>query len=184
MKFNQQELQEIINRNPVGDDWPYLGGTDEDIEQHLIAVSKRCGELPGIKLEAEFDHYGSGYASYVHLFCQRPQKDLPYERDGRKWTDGLALYLNRLTPLAVYGPETRTVFERGSSHGFLDSESVGQLPDDSWSSDWQAILKILSDEGFSVPPTEQLKRPLEFESQIATVFDGKSQFDALFYWED
>lgn len=181
MKFSAQELQEIINGNPVGDDWPFLGGTNEDIRQHLQGVVEKLNQSVVLEVEAEFDSFGEGSASYAHLFCKRPHQESSYVREGRTWTDGIAVYLSRLTPVAIYGTETRTTFERGSSHGFLEVEGIGQIPDASWTTEESVIQSILTEEGFTFLSSDELKQPLPFKAGINTEFDGKRLFDALFF---
>ena len=184
MKFSPQELQEIINGNPVGDDWPYLGGTVEDVDTHLKMIARELNKSAALEVDGEFDSYGSGFASYAHLFCRKPGHESTYERDGRTWIDGIAVYLNRLSPIAVLGPETRTVFERGSSHGFLDAEHVGELPDGSWVEEKKIIQMILEEEGVTLLSRAEVDQALPFKAKINTNFDDKLIFDALFYWED
>lgn len=184
MKLSNQELQEIINGNQVGDDWPFIGGTPDDVEVHLRMIMQSLNASYGIEVEGEFDHYGSGYASYVHLFCKRPKEASTYQRDGRTWTDGIAVYLSRLTPIAVLGAETRTVFERGSSHGFLDANSIDQLPDETWVEEKTIIESILVEEGYQLASREEMEARLPFKAKIKSAFDDKSVFDAVFYWED
>jgi len=184
MKLSSQELQEIINGNQVGSEWPFMGGTPDDVEVHLRMIMQSLNESYGIEVDGEFDHYGSGYASYVHLFCKRPKDASTYQRDGRKWIDGIAVYLSRLAPIAVLGAETRTVFERGSSHGFLDASSIDQLPDETWSEERTIIESILVEEGYQLASREEMNAPLPFKATIKSAFDDKSVFDAVFYWED
>ena len=184
MRFSEQELQEIINGNPIGNDWPYLSGSLKDVDSHLKTILQELNQSVALEVEGEFDSYGSGFASYAHLFCQKPKKGSTYRRDERTWTDGIAVYLNRLAPVAVLGPETRTVFERGSSHGFLDVDLVGETPDDTWEEEKEIITTILESEGLSLLQREDLQKPLPFKKEISTRFDEKTIFDALFYWED
>ena len=184
MKFSEQELQEIINGNPVGDDWPYLGGTVEDVDIHLKMVTDELNKSAALEVEGEFNSYGSGFASYAHLFCKKPGKESTYQRDGRTWIDGIAIYLNRLSPIAVLGRETRTVFERGSSHGFLEADMIGELPDESWIEEKKIIEMILDEQGLTLLGKDDVNKPLPFKAKINTNFDDKTVFDALFYWED
>lgn len=184
MKFSKQEIQEIINGNPVGVEWPWMGGSAEDIEQHLRGVVAELDAIDGISLDADFDSYGSGYASYVHVFCFLDGQEATYERDGRTWTDGLAIYLNRLAPVAAWGPETRSQFERGWSHGFLESSMVDQFPEGQLESHADQITAILQQAGLELLTTAEATEPLPFSVDIRTNFDNRTLFDALFYWED
>jgi hypothetical protein len=65
------------------------------------------GQLPGMGLMREADHYGSGYASYISVFLY-PEKGY-YAGAGAAQRDypefvhktGFLLYLSRLAPIAV-----------------------------------------------------------------------------------
>lgn len=74
--FSNETLKRIIETKPIGRFYPFnLKEYDDDAADEYI--SKVVGSLAAIKnlaYQAEFDSYGSGYASYVEVFC--------YKKDG------------------------------------------------------------------------------------------------------
>ena len=186
MKLSKQDLIEISKQNPVGEDWPYFGGSPKDIESHLRATTKKINKIPKIHVEAELNHYGSGYASYAHLFCSKADGSLSYQKDGRDWVDGLTVYLSRLFPIAVIGSETRTSFDRGSSYSFLDVNGIGVVDELNWKFEFDAVKNILQEDGFELGDQKVLS------DAVSSIADGglpnldltKTLFDFLFYWDD
>lgn len=184
MQFSEQELQQITQGNRLNSDWPFPGATDEDIDLYFRQIIETLNQSGRLEVQGEFESYGSGFASYVHLFCQRPHGKSE-TRDGELVVvSGLAIYLNRLVPVAVYGPEKQTRFKRGSSRGFLEVEDIGKLPDPSWVEEEQVIVRTLQSAGMELLDRQTLSEPLKYDIQIDTNFDDNNLFDALFYWWD
>lgn len=184
MILTVEQLQSIINVNPVGDTFPYLGGSEEDIENHLKAVVATLRRSHLLDVEADFNHYSSGYASYVDVFCAKSNRQSTVCRGDTDWIDGIAVYLARLAPIAAYGTQQRTRHARGGSQGFLRSRGVGQIPNGDWSNELHEIITSLKSFGFLLPNLEELCEPLPFKAKIPTIFDNECVFDAIFYWED
>ncbi|MBW4500098.1 MAG: hypothetical protein KME57_11195 [Scytonema hyalinum WJT4-NPBG1] len=90
MILTVKQLQSIIDMNPVGDTFPYFGGSEQDIENHLKAVVATLRHSPLLDVEAEFNHYGSGYASYVHVFCAKSNRQSTVRRGDTDWIDGIS----------------------------------------------------------------------------------------------
>jgi hypothetical protein len=178
------ELKTIIAGDPIGDIQPYRRGIPAEIEAFLKQVVARLEHSPLIEIHPDWEHYGSGYASYAHVFCFKKGGRSTVHRDGVAHIDGITLYLCRLAPIAVYGPEHRTRNARGGSGGFLDVNNVGTLPAGDWSAELREIHAVLTEHGFGVPTREQLAEVLPFKADIPTIFDNSHVFDAIFYWED
>ena len=184
MLLTDDQLRDLVAGRPVGTDWPYVGGSEADIEKHLrraVAMLRSTGVL---EVEADFEHYGSGYASYVHVFCEKTRGRSRTHRDGTDWIDGIAVYLSRLTPFAIYGQEQRTKHATGGSQGYVSAADVYSLPAGDWQKESAAIRRVLRDLGFVLPERDRLVDRLPFRLRIPTVLDDKHVYDAMFYWED
>ncbi len=137
--FNQEELIKVINGEPIGSYFPYLGGTKKQIVDYLRSVVSDIDSSKVIKVEADFTSYGSGYASYVDVFC--------YKRDGSSMKvtkhgqdiSGVSLYLCKLAPVAVWGENEKNKHSKGGGYGFLSAETVESLPE----GDWNEFIFIL-----------------------------------------
>jgi hypothetical protein len=182
--LSADELRTIIAGDPIGDIQPYRRGIPQEIEEFLKKVVARLEQSPLLEIHPDWDHYGSGYASYAHVFCFKGGGRSTVHRHGVDHIDGITVYLCRLAPIAAYGAEHRTRSARGGSGGFLDVNNVGTLPAGDWSAELCEIETILTESGFRLPTREQLAEILPFKADIPTVFDDRHVFDAIFYWED
>lgn len=185
--LSEQHLRDVIAQRPVGPAPPYAGGVGAEIEDHLRRVVAALASDGLLDVEADFDHYWSGYASYVDVFCSKSGGRSTTREGTLERTDGLSLYLCRLAPVAAVGPGQTTRQGRSTAgSGFLRPESVGATPDGDWAAESRAVSEALSRYGFSVPARAELSAPLPFDAQIATVLSDPPYqvYDALFYWED
>lgn len=140
MDWSDQALKQIYEaehqqnwipkrQHTVGNRWPYNGGLDEDVEAHLHDVVADLETSPLISVEADFDSYGGGYASFVDVFCFKKDGS-SRERflgSGEKII-GIQIYLSRLAPIAAYGAEECTRHPRGGSSSLLAYDSVATMP--------------------------------------------------------
>src|SRR5699024_12142705 len=85
----------------------------EVIETNIKQLYNRIKRIPNITCKAEFDHYGSGYASFVKFFCYR-KEDVLVEKDKEEHgvveyeKTGVLLNVSRLAPVFIYGEEERS----------------------------------------------------------------------------
>lgn len=181
-----ERLRRIISGTAVGDIWPYADGTEAEIEGYLKRVVADLDRTPSLDAKADFDHYGSGYASYVHVFCSKSKGRSTTRRGTTDWIDGFSVYLCRLAPVAAYGPSQRTRHAQGGSADFLSPHTVGETPRGEWVEEERELAAVLARHGFTLPDRVELCAPLPFRAEIPTVLtDPPYQvFDALFYWED
>jgi hypothetical protein len=186
MDLSKSILRQIIAGHPVGEAWPYHGGSDGDVETYLEACVEDINTSERIIAGAHFNHYGSGYASFVDVFCYRTDNSSTIEYGTVTEYRGITLYLCRLAPIAVYGKNTRTIGPRVSSASFLSAENVGTVPDHSWDGIIQDIQAKLINRGLSILDQLTARQPLSFDASISTNLSDPPYrvFDALFYWED
>ena len=176
MILSNDNLQAMISGSIVGTLWPYDCRSTEDIESYLRGLVAELSRSTLLEVESDFIHYGSGFASYVHVFCfKRDGKSTVRERDTDQ-TDGIAVYLSRLAPVAAYGPEQRTKSYRrgwfglrkvvGKSFGNLEAESqidkdVAALADD------QARFRLSESMAFLEGMTQQMASTVIYGSTAA-----------------
>jgi len=179
-------LRQIIAGHPVGEIWPYHGGSDEDIEAFLETCVEDINTSELVIAGAHFGHYGSGYASFVDVFCSKTDNSSTIEYDTMTEYRGITLYLCRLAPIAIYGQNARTIGPRVSSTSFLSAENVDTVPDRSWDGIIQDIQAKLINRGLSFLNQQTASQRLPFEASISTNLSDPPYrvFDALFYWED
>lgn len=184
--LSKHNLQSMIRCESVGQRWPYVGGSERDIEKHLKKTVAKLKRIKGVGIEAEFGHYGSGYASYVDIFCYPKDRSSQWEDDGVLRVRGVSVYLSRLAPLAVLGQTERSRLKGGSSFDFLYPEDVESFSDDDCSSFVDKVRGIVVEFGFTFMDRETAMTQLPFDADIPTILSEPPYrvFDAVFFWED
>lgn len=203
MQFTNEQLQKMIAKEPVGDSYPYYTKDENQIEKYIKDLFYKFNRSKSIQCEAMFDHYGSGYASYVDFFF--------YKRDGssvlsKKYIekdsltsfeiDGLVLYISRLAPVAIFGKDIRSKAILETSKGKKEyfsgfsmlsqsQEVIKEVPG-KWKDNFREIKLKLDEAGYMILDKTYLEQPLPFKAKIET-FTHSNQyklFDAIFYWMD
>lgn len=130
--------------------------------------------------------YGSGYASYVYLFCYKKDGSSTTQKDSVYYTKGISIYICRLAPVAVFGEDERTKHSRGGSYGFLRPDLIGSTPKGVWQAIVETLQRNLGSYNISMLGKDYVSRELPFKANIPTILnEGTFKiFDAFFYWED
>lgn len=66
--FSDDQLQDAIEGKAVGDYYPYNTNNEREIEAHIRRMLYRLKRIPNLIVDAEWEHFGSGYASFVEFF--------------------------------------------------------------------------------------------------------------------
>ncbi len=184
-EHRQNRIQE--QRHTVGMAWPYNGGSDEDIEKYLHQIVACLEASSVISIEADFNSYGSGYASFVDMFCFKKDGSTRqrFLGSGEKVT-GIQVYLSRLAPVAVYGAEERTRHANGGSSSLLGYDAIGTVPDGDWKCVLEEVHAVLENFGLEIADAMTVSKLLPFDASIETNL-GEPPFrifDLFFYWYD
>jgi hypothetical protein len=170
--------------------------TNELLEK-LIAGESAGGSKSAVKnvwhdleqskqIAVESEGYGSGYASYLDIFCYKSDRSSSRVAGLSTTIDGIALYLCKLAPVAVMGAMTKTKSKNGGSSSFLRPDDLNKLPSGDWNSVVAEIELKLEKQNFVLLEPQVLQQTIPFEAQIPTILgDPPYQiFDAFFHWED
>lgn len=201
LEFTNEQLQMMISEEPVGNLYPYNTKDKQQIEAYIQDLFYTINHLKSIKCEAIFDHYGSGYASYVDFFCYRKdgssivnKKYIEKDSLTSIQIEGLVLYISRLAPVAIIWRDKRhkAILDNGEDeffsgmgminhpHGIIDE------PPSPMVNDFIEIKEKLARAGYHILDKEYLSQPLPFKTKIQT-FTRPNQyklFDAFFFWKD
>lgn len=193
----------MISSEQVGDIFPYNTKDHNQIEKHMKELFHRINRSKAIQCEAMFDHYGSGYASYVEFFCYKKDgssvlSEKYIEKDSLTSIeiDGLVTYISRLAPVAIIWKDIRhkAIVDKGqikdeffsgftllgNPHNVI-TESPNNMTDE-----FREIKQKLNEAGYTILDKTYLDQPLPFKTKIQT-FTKPNQykiFDAIFYWMD
>ena len=200
MEFTNEQLQKMISKEPIGDMYPYNTKDREQIESYIQELVDTLNRSETLKCEAMFDHYGSGYASYVDLFCYKRNEKRKIKEDNEEVTiylEGLVIYISRLAPVAIIGQDNLRSKTRFNTEEFKDGlfssfcmmcepeEMIDESPK-FMTDGYLEIKQKLADAGYSILHKEYLSQPLPFKTEIQTSTDPSQYkvFDAIFYWMD
>jgi hypothetical protein len=178
VEITNELLEKLIADEAVGGSKNAIKGQIKDVI-HDLEQSKK------IAIENE-DSYGSGYASYVDVFCFKKDGSSSRVEGLITTTHGIALYLCKLASVAVMGAMTKTRSKNGGSSSFLRPDDLNKLPPGDWDAVIFEIKHKLEKQNFVLLEPKILKQTMPFEATIPTILgDPPYQiFDAFFHWED
>jgi hypothetical protein len=165
--------------------FPPVRRPTSELESFYTSLVKQITHLAGCADKTEWNHYGSGYASFVDAWFYLP--------DGRARGDlageghyGIYVLLSRLSCFYVVGQGQKTWQRNGGSSYLPDLKSVDSVE--------HAVLLPLErqiDAFLSASDLKRLHRPdlelrIQGEHKAPTILSDApfTQFDALFFWED
>jgi hypothetical protein len=185
VEITNEILEQIIAGKPVGNHEAYKNGSHNKIKGHIKATIHDLGQSRIIALEIQ-DSYGSGYASYVDVFCYKKDRSSSQVKSGTTYISGIAIYLCKLAPVVVMGSMGISRGPNGGTFGFLRAEDVGTFPPGDWLKVETEIRQKLERHGFEILKPRELKKPLPFTAHIETNFGDPpfTIFDAFFHWMD
>lgn len=127
--FSNLQLRDLIAGKIVGNKFPYDTDNEQEIEAHIRRLFYRINRIPNLICEAEWNHFGSGYSSFVEFFCYlKEDVTVVEEKYGRREekAEGIIIDICRLAPVAIMGEDDRyktirieTNEEVGGAYGFL-----------------------------------------------------------------
>ncbi|SHI95572.1 hypothetical protein SAMN02745163_01103 [Clostridium cavendishii DSM 21758] len=169
MIYSEKFLKSIIEGKPIGEIYPYKDGTKKQRELYIKSIVADLKKSNLIKVEADFNSYGSGYSSYVDIFCYKTDGSSILKRDNIICINGVTIYISKLAPLAIYGSSKKIRRSKGGSYDFLDINSINKIP----SGDWDGVICLLKDKlnkyGIELLEKKELARSIDFEVQIPTI---------------
>ncbi len=195
MPFPEEYLRRIVNDEVVGNFPPFTLGSIAKIESYIRKILAHLSSISTLLIEADFDSYGSGFASYVEVKIAKKDGSDSHTRakTGRAVheTAGLMLYISRLTPYWFYGGGNWTKnYEGGRLTGgsamFLEPGSSTHINRAVWQHHGQLIEAVLQEFRYGLLTTDELLQPAPTDIRIRTVLADKPYkvFDCFFYWED
>lgn len=195
MPFGEDYLRRLVRGEVTGDFPPFSLGSITKTENYIRKLVARLAAVSTLLVEADFDSYGSGFASYVEVRVSRRDGVGNTTRlQGRRMTheyDGLILYISRLTPYWFYGgSKWAKTYEEGRHVGggslFLASDSPNDINEALWQHGRQLVEAVAQKFRYSLLTPTELRQPAPAGLAIPTILADKpySVFDCFFYWED
>lgn len=185
MIISSAQLREAILDKRIGRAEPY-SVSSEAVEAYLHNVVLELQQRASLEISAIFNHYGSGYASYVDVFCEKAQGRSKVQQGNELYSHAIVVYLCRLAPVAIYGAGLKIKRPQSESYRHIRLEGLATTPEGDWATELEDIVTVLKKLGFTLLDKESLVQPLAFKAKIRTSFGTLpyTVFDALFHWED
>ncbi|MFF4194112.1 hypothetical protein [Nonomuraea sp. NPDC001831] len=180
-------------RNAVNDQLPGWAGAwasgATSVDGLLRWIVADLDRMPALSVhDAEFRHYGSGYASFVDVFITKRDGSMRQSENGWTNVEGLPLVLSRLAPLAaLFKPDIQASGPSGAgSRGMPELSLVTDTALPSWEEEYRQIHQVLDRHDIALLDSQVLSLPLEAELRPETVLGRPPYrvFDAWFHWMD
>ncbi len=111
--LTETQIQLLLHQKSISDEWPWGTNDQREIDKHIQSiVAEVCRKLQ-LEEKTVYDHYGSGYASYVDCWFYRPDKD--FRVSAGDDYQGLVVLLSRLSPYYVVGQGQKSWHKTGGA---------------------------------------------------------------------
>ena len=182
--LSQSEIVRLLRGEWVTDEWPWNTGDEATIEKHykdvLAEVCRKCC----LREKTVWDHYGSGYASFVDCWLYREE---PGFRAGTgSHYHGMVLLLSRLSRFYIVGEGEKSWHAKGGASYLPDAGFVDKLRTPAVVALVEPVTAILDARGLARLRPADLAESLPLRTRVPTILGDPpfTHFDALFYWED
>jgi len=195
--FSNNQLQDLIEGKIIGNQFPYDTNNEQEIEAHIRRLFHRINRIPNLVCEAEWNHFGSGYASFVEFFCYlKEDAKVIEEKHGIREvkTDGIIIDICRLAPVAIMGEDDRYKTIRietsevlGGAYGSLLGNPHHINVSEKFETIAGKLKQALEEFDYELVKLVEMNQPLPFKTKIPTLYREPREYivmDAVFYWED
>ncbi|MEW9110084.1 MAG: hypothetical protein AB2374_12105 [Cytobacillus gottheilii] len=195
--FSDNQLRDLIAGKIIGDIFPYVTKDEKEIKEHIRRLYYRIKRIHHVECEAEWDHFGSGYASFVEFFCySKDEVKTIHESNGIREEEvkGIIIDISTLAPVAIMGEDVRyrnisteTNERVGWSCGTLLDGLNSLSVNEEYQSVGAQLKQALIEYDYEILHAREMKRFLLFQAKIPTIYRNRGNYfvmDAIFYWED
>jgi hypothetical protein len=190
-QLSQLEIESLISENSISEVFPWSTNNENLINRHYKQIFLDISNLSATQFLVDFDHYGSGYASYIPTFFFKEEFRIQqlYPSYNQNFL-GLEIYFCRLAPYFImieneyhWQSKLRKI---KCFNGFPDLDQIDEIKNSNIILIAQQIEKLLSKFGLIRLNQKQLKIKLPSNYEIYTNFTNHEYcyFDAFFHWED
>jgi hypothetical protein len=182
------QVETLIRGQPISDRDPWATGDEPLVDAFLRTVCDAICRLTGSESKVAWDHYGSGYASFVDAWFYKDTADFDPRQPvqhGHGYT-GLVVLLSRLSPHVVFMEGERHWHGQGSSSYLPAFAAIDQFESPGVIALAQQVQPILERHGLVRLTRDALATPLPPDLAVPTILSDEpfTQFDAMFHWED
>lgn len=183
--FCHEEIVKLLRGDPIDSSLPFDSSDESTIRAFYEPIIQRAESRFDLATRTEWDHYGSGYASFVDAWFYRP------DGTGRlssfaEHHMGIWVLLSRTTRFFVIGQGEKSWHSQGGGSYmpcFDDAECIEHPAIAALAS---PIIDHFEEAGLTHLSRESLSAPLDSTYGVPDILSGPPfrHFDALFHWED
>lgn len=182
------EVERLLSMKTISHAQPWATNDARIIEGHIKNACAAAERATGTVSRIEWNHYGSGFASFVDAWFYRTTLEFNVKRPIRHGEEhtGLVVLVSRLSPYFVFMEGEKQWHAKGGSSYLPDFSMLDAIESSSVLQLAQQVQPVLESHGLIRAYREQLLEPLPTGTKVPTILtdSGFTQFDALFYWED
>ena len=190
--LSENEIHRLLSQQAIMGEYPWMSEDQKMVESHFKRTLAEVTRSTKTESRVEWDHYGSGYASFVDVWLYKATPEFrcrTFKRKmlpGEEGYTGLVILLSRLSPCFVFMEGEKQWHPRGSSSYMPDLDRLDRLETPAVATLAEQVQPILERHALIRVSRAQLETPLAAGIHPPTILTdrGFTQFDALFYWED
>ncbi len=184
MILSDTHINSLLSQKSISEEWPWSSNNETVIDKNIKDIVAEIRRKIGLKDKTDYDHYGSGYASFVDCWLYREDDEFRFANGDNYW--GLVILFSRLSKYYVIGEGQKTWKSKSSSSYLPCYEFVDEIKNPSIRGIVNKVCGVLRSRGLERLYKNQLSKILSKKIIVPTILsDGPwHHFDALFYWED
>ena len=186
--LSTEEIHALISGRCIKDQYPWSEQDASSIEAFYKSACATVERTANVSSRTEWNHYGSGYASYIDAWFYRPSADFHVTQPlkyGHEYS-GLVVLLSRLAPFFAFMEEEKRWSAHTATSYLPTLEAIDNLRSPAVRELATKVQITLEGLGLTRVSKTDLAVPLPpGVSAVTNLTDrGFTHFDALFYWDD
>jgi hypothetical protein len=186
--FSAEDIVRLLAHECVSPKSPWSTNDALKIDSHLTTICEEIEATTGALSRIEWDHYGSGYASFVDAWFYRPTAEFTAKAPaihGEHYV-GLVVLLSRLAAVFVFMEGEKHWHTKGGSSYLPCFQGVDSFSSPGVIGLAAQVQRVLERQGLRRLSRTELERPLPTGTAVPTILSDEPffEFDALFHWED
>jgi len=182
------QIGRLLDQQSISTVHPWNTNDEATIDSFLKNICAEINQITGTDSKIEWNHYGSGYSSFVDAWFYRPINEFSVPIDGFNGESylGLVVLLCRLSPHFVLMEGGKTWHSKGGSSYLPSYGDVDLFASSAVSGLASEIQPVLEQYGLQRLSSRDLGTLLAPDVQVPTIMTDPPfrTFDAMFYWED
>lgn len=190
MTFSRSQIDALLSQQPITTQQPWSTADEFAVDNFYRQVCAEACRMTDTLSRIEWNHYGSGYASFVDAWFYRaaPGFDVDITLVDGKGSEhkGLIVLLSRLSPYFVFMEGEKYWHAKGGGGYLPHRDMTDRLTTPAIAVLAERMQAALESLGLVRLFQKDLSAALPADTKVPTILsdDEYTQFDALYYWED